>query len=185
MTRIHLLRLAAPIFSALAILALSCIQPARAEVPPARVAVIDYDRALLESEPGKKMIAPMDTLMKQKKAESQPMEEELKKLRAKAAELANSASEQQLATLQRQFNDKMEALRRFEADANRDLDKQRADSIGQFNKLSLPLIQSLGKELGYTMIFQKQSSGLIYLDPRADITDQLIQRLNAQAAASR
>ena len=182
MNRIHLFRRSTPILAVLALLALSCSHPARAEAVPPRLAVIDYDRLLLESEPGKKIIAPLDALMKEKKTEAQAMEEELKKIRAKAAEQANTASEQQLTNLQRKFNDKLDDLRHFEAEANSELDKLRAGSLGRFNTLSLPLIQSLGKELGYTMIFQKQNVGLIYLDPSADITNLVIQRLNAQAA---
>lgn len=179
----RLFHYAAPILAV--VLILSGIQPAAAEALPAKIAVIDYDRLLLESELGKKYVAPVDALMKQKKAEAQPMEEQLKKIRAQAAEQESSASEQQLAQLQRQFNDKLEDLRRFESEANRELDSLRAESLAKFNKLSLPLVQALCKELGYTMIFQKQSAGLIYLDPGADITDLAIQRLNTQPSASR
>ena len=182
MKRIPLFRRTAPVLAVVALLSLACGSLARAEAVPSRLAVIDYDRLLVESEPGKKIIAPLDTLMKQKKAEAQAMEEELKKLRAKAKEQANSLSEQQLANLQRQFNDKLDDMRRFEEEANNELDRQRAESFGRFNDLTLPLIQALGKELGYTMIFRKQSAGLIYLDPSADITNLAIQRLNAKSA---
>ena len=181
MKRIQLFRRSIPIV--LALVTLSCGHFAMAEVAPSRLAVVDYDRMLLESEPGKKIVAPLDALMKQKKAEGRAMEEELKQLRAKAAAQADAATQQQLGNLQRQFNDKLDDLRRFEAEANAELDKQRAESLGRFNKLSIPLIQSLGKEMGYTMIFQKRDLGLIYLDPSADITDLVIQRLNGEAAA--
>lgn len=181
MNRPYLPRIAKPIL--LALLALSCAQSALAEGDARILAVVDYDRILLESEPGKKIIAPLDALMNQKKAEAQAMEAELGGIRAKAAEQATNATEKQLAAYQRQFNEKLEELRRFQAEANNELDKLRAESLGGFNKLSLPVIQAMGKELGYRMILQKQKLGLIYLDPDADITDQVIQRLDAQAAA--
>lgn len=180
MNRMSMLRLTKPIFVAL--LVLFCGPLAHAEGLSAGLAVVDYDRLLLESAPGQKIIAPLDALMKQKKAEALAMEAELGAIRAKAAEQATTATEQQLAAYQRQFNEKREDLRRFQAEANNELDKLRAASLGGFNTLSLPVIQAMGKELGYSMIMQKQNLGLIYLDPRADITDQIIQRLNAQAA---
>lgn len=183
MKRLHLFRHTVTIMAVLTLVVLSSSHLARAEVAPSRLAVVDYDRILLESEPGKKIVAPLDALMKQKKAEAQAMEEELNKMRAKAADQANTASEQQLSNLQRQFNDKVDDLRRFEAEANSELDKLRTESLGRFNSLARPLIQALGKELGYTMVFQKQNVGLIYLDPSADITDLVIQRLNAQSSA--
>ena len=172
-----LFRHTTPILALLAGLALPCA--AQAEVPPTRLAVVDYDKLLLESEPGKKIIAPMDALMKQKKAAALPIEDELKKLRAQAAQQADTATPQQLAALQRQFNDKLDDLRHFESEANADLDKQRAQSLGRFNQIAVPVIQSLGKELGYTMILQLQKLPLIYLDPVADITDAAMLRLNA------
>jgi outer membrane protein len=176
-----LTRLAKPI--CVALLALSCGPLAHAEGMPSGLAVVDYDRLLLESAPGKQSIAPLDALMNQKKAEIKAMEAELGAIRAKAAEQATSATEKQLAAYQRQFNDKLEDLRRFQTEANNELDKLRAASLGSFNNLSLPVIQAMGKELGYSMIMQKQKVGLLYLDPRTDITDQVIQRLNTQAAS--
>ena len=169
----------------LAVLALSCSGPARAEPLPPKLAVIDHDRLLLESDSGKILIAPLDTLMKQKKAEAQAMEEELRKLRASAVEQAASTSDQQRASLQRRFNDKMQDMRRFEAEANSELDRTRADAFGKFKTLSFPVIRAFGKEQGYTMIFRLQDAGLVYLDPSADVTDLVIQRLNRQSAAAK
>ena len=166
-----------PILALLAVLALP--YAARAEVAQAKLAVVDYDKLLLESAPGKKIVAPMDALMKQKKAEAKPMEDELKKLRAQAAKEADTATPQQLAILQRQFNDKLDDLRHYEAEANADLDKQRAQSLRSFNQILIPVMEALGKEQGYTMILQKQQLPLLYLDPSADITDAAMQRLNA------
>jgi Skp family chaperone for outer membrane proteins len=169
----------------LAVLALSCSGPARTEPLPPKLAVIDHDRLLLESQSGKTLIAPLDALMKQKKAEAQALEEELRKIRASAMEQTATTSEQQRASLQRRFNDKMQDMRRFEAEANNELDRVRADAFGKFKRLSSPVIQAVGKEQGYTMIFRLQDAGLVYLDPSADITDLVIQRLNAQSAVAK
>ncbi len=183
MSRIHLSRLAKPFL--LVLFMLSCGQLARAESVASGVAVVDYDRLLLESEPGKKSLAPLDALVNQKKQEGQAMEAELQGIRARAAEQAATASEKQLAVFQRQFNDKLEDLRRFQTEANNELDKLRAESLGGFSQLALPVIQALGKERGHSMILQKQKIGLMYLDPSADLTDLVIQRLNSQAASKR
>lgn len=183
MSRMPLSCLTKPIL--IALLTLSSSHMAQAEGSAPSVAVVDYDRLLLESEPGKKSIAPLDALMNEKKKEGQAMEAELKNIRAQAAKQATTATEKQLETFQRQFNDKLEDLRRFQAEANNELDKLRAESLGGFSQLALPVIQSLGKERGLGMILQKQKLGLMYLDPSADITDLVIQRLNSQAAAKR
>jgi Skp family chaperone for outer membrane proteins len=45
----------------------------------------------------------------------------------------------------------------------------------------MPVINQAGKELGYTLIFRKFESGLIYADEAVDITDSIIKRLDAAA----
>jgi hypothetical protein len=47
----------------------------------------------------------------------------------------------------------------------------------------MPVINQVGKELGYTLIFRKFESGLIYADEAVDITASIIQRLDGAAAA--
>ena len=45
----------------------------------------------------------------------------------------------------------------------------------------MPVINQIGHEQGYTMIFRKFESGLIYADDAIDITSAVVQRLDAQA----
>jgi Skp family chaperone for outer membrane proteins len=43
------------------------------------------------------------------------------------------------------------------------------------------VINQVGKDLGYTLIFRKFESGLIYADEAIDITSVVIQRLDTAA----
>lgn len=43
----------------------------------------------------------------------------------------------------------------------------------------MPVVNQVGKEKGYTTIFRKFESGLIYADESADITALVVQRLGA------
>ncbi len=164
--------------------ALAWTPAARADTSAVKVATIDMGQLMEKSEPGMKLLKPLKALIKSKQAEDHKMQEELKRLRAKAAELAKTPhNEQQLANLQREFDDKLSDLRSFEDDANQEVSKKRYETLSDFNRLAMPLIQSMGKELGYTLIFRKEEGGLLYVDDSVDITPQVIQRLNAQAAS--
>ncbi|MCU0840592.1 MAG: OmpH family outer membrane protein [Thiobacillaceae bacterium] len=149
--------------------------PAGAESPPPRLGVVEMDRLMTDSEPGKNLLAPLNALLKQKRDEAKAMEDEIKQIRARAMA-------QSLASLQRQFDARREELRRFEAEANKELERKRVETFSRFNRMALPVIRSLGKELGYTMIFRKEEGGLLYVDEAADLTGQAIQRLNAPPA---
>jgi len=45
-------------------------------------------------------------------------------------------------------------------------------------------IELIGQEEGYTLIFNQIQSGLVFVGPTLDITDELIQRVNALSAPS-
>jgi outer membrane protein len=156
--------------------------PADAESPPPRLGVVEMDRLMTDSEPGKNLLAPLNALLKQKRDEAKAMEDEIKQIRARAMAQSDSVDKQQLASLQRQFDARREELRRFEAEANKELERKRVETFSRFNRMALPVIRSLGKELGYTMIFRKEEGGLLYVDEAADLTGQAIQRLNAPPA---
>jgi Skp family chaperone for outer membrane proteins len=44
----------------------------------------------------------------------------------------------------------------------------------------MPVINRIGKEGGYSFIFRKYESGLIYADESGDITEQVIQRMDSE-----
>ncbi len=51
--------------------------------------------------------------------------------------------------------------------------------LKQIDERVMPVINQAGKDLGYTLIFRKFESGLIYADEAIDITGVIIQRLDA------
>jgi outer membrane protein len=81
--------------------------------------------------------------------------------------------------MQKQYEDKEIYLRRFQDDATRELNKKRDEILAQIDKQVMPVINQVGKEMGFTLIFRKFESGLIYADETVDITNTIIERLDA------
>jgi Skp family chaperone for outer membrane proteins len=54
--------------------------------------------------------------------------------------------------------------------------------MGKIERQILPVIDKLGQEQGYTLIFNKFQSGLVYADDAVDITADVITRLDASNA---
>ena len=46
----------------------------------------------------------------------------------------------------------------------------------------LPVITQVGKERGFTLIFNKFQSGLVYADEAVDVTDDVLKRFNTTVA---
>jgi outer membrane protein len=157
-------------------------QPAAASAGPMKIAIIDTEKILLSSATGKKALADLKKLQEQKEAEVRSKAAELKDLQTKISEGRLSLAQDKLAELGKQYEEKEIALRRFQDDATRELNKKRDEILAKIDEQVMPVINKTGKELGYTLIFRKFESGLIYADEAVDITNVIIQRLDGGAA---
>jgi outer membrane protein len=146
---------------------------------PIRIAVIDTEKILLSSAAGKKAVADLKKLQDQREGELRAKAQELKDLQTKISEGRLSLAQDKLAELSKQYEEKEIALRRQQDDATRELNKKRDEMLAQIDDRVMPVINQAGKDLGYTLIFRKFESGLIYADETVDITSVIIQRLDA------
>jgi outer membrane protein len=148
-----------------------------------RVAVVDTEKILLSSAAGKKAIAELKKAQEAKEAELRGKQLEIKELQDKLSQGRLSLAQDKLAEMEKQLEDREIALRRLSDDATRELNKKKDDLLGSIDEKVMPVINQIGHEQGYTMIFRKFESGLIYADDAIDITGSVIQRLDAAAAA--
>lgn len=143
-----------------------------------KVAVIDVERILLESDRGKAALQEIDALRKEKQQEGQAMQQELSDLQDRFTEGRLSLSEDKLAELRKEIEDQTIALQRFNDDATRELTKKRNEVLDTIEKSVFPVINQIGEEGGFTLIFNKYNSGLVYADEAVDITARVIERYN-------
>jgi outer membrane protein len=148
-----------------------------------KIAVIDTEKILLTSATGKKALADLKKLQEQKENEARTKQQEIKDLQAKISDGRLSLAQDKLSEMEKQLEDKLINLRRFQEDANSELGKRRDQVLAQIDQKVMPVINQVGKEMGYTLIFRKFESGLIYADEAVDITAAIIQRLDGAAAA--
>jgi outer membrane protein len=144
----------------------------------ATVAVIDVQRVVTDSDPGKESLQRLRTLQDEKIAEGRNLQSELEALRDQVTKQRLTLSEQKLAEMTGQIEDKTIALQRFEDDAKRSLEEARRTALGRLEERIMPIINEIGKERGFTLIFNKFQSGLVYADETVDITDDVIRRFN-------
>ena len=144
-----------------------------------KIAVIDTAQILKESQAGKRALAELKKVQDQKGGELERQQKEIRDLQAKIDDGRLSLAQDKLADMEKQLEDKVIAVRRMQDDANRELTKKKDDILGSVDQRVMPVINQVGKELGYTLIFRKFESGLIYADEAVDITPIIIQRLDA------
>jgi outer membrane protein len=161
--------------AAVAALVLAAALPAAAQ---SKVAVIDVQRVVAESDPGKEAIQKLKVVSDAKVQEGQTLQQEMATLQEQFNKQRFTVSEQRLAEMTKELEDKNIAIRRFEDDAKRELEEARRRELGGLEERILPIINQIGQEEGITVIFNKFQSGLVYADEAVDITDDVILRFN-------
>jgi len=156
--------------------------PVLAQDSALTVAVIDVRRLVTDSQAGKEVLAVLQQVSDQKSAELQQMANDMEDLRTRITEGRLSLSQERLAELEKEFDDKRIAFGRARDDADRELQKMQQERFGAIEQLVLPIINQVGSELGYTLIFNKYESGLVFAQDSADITDIILQRFDASSA---
>lgn len=151
---------------------------------PVKVAVIDVQRILTDSALGKDALGKLKQLQDSKVAEAKSKQDEIQQLRGRINDGRLSLAEDKIAELEKQAEDKVIAFKRFQDDADRELQKARDEAFDAIEKRVLPIINQLGQEGSFTLIFNKFQSGLVYADDKIDITDQVIKRFDAASKSA-
>jgi outer membrane protein len=68
------------------------------------------------------------------------------------------------------------------AEANRRLGEQERELLTPIREKVLEIISRIGKEEGYTMIWEMQMAGLAYAPSSLELTDRIIRELNEISA---
>ncbi len=158
----------------------SSAAPAFAQEGGSTVAVIDVRRILTESQAGQAAIESLRQLAEQKQAELAAQEEEASNLQEAIDSQRLALAETKIKEMERDLQNKMIDLRRRQDDARREIEERQVEEFGEIEKKVMPLIQQLGEEMGYTLIFNKyEDSGLLFAAAGADITAEVLERFDA------
>jgi len=166
-------------FLVLMIAVMALAAPMFGQTTPARVAVIDVQKVLTQSTAGKAAYDKLKKMQDDRVEKAKAMDEEMRKLDADINAKKISLSEDKLADMQKQLNEKKISMQRYAQDADREIGEARDRELQGLEVKIKPVIDAIGKEMGLAAIFNKFESGLVYASDAIDITDTVIQRFNA------
>jgi outer membrane protein len=149
-----------------------------------KIAVIEVERLLQESGRGQTAVQELTRLRDEMQARLQGQQEQLAALQKQYNDGRLTLAEDRLAEMEKQLEDMTIALQRSQDDANREMQKMQTEMFGEIEQAVLPIIAQVGREFGYTAIFNKFQGGLLYSADAADITNLIIERYNAAHPAT-
>ena len=151
---------------------------------PARVAVINVQKVLAESTAGKTTLERLKKMQDERVVKAKKMDEEVQALDAQINQKKMSLSEEKLAEMTKDLSDRKISMQRYAQDADREVSEARDRALQDLEKQIMPLINQIGKEMGFAAIFNKFESGLVYASEAIDITDMVVKRFNEVPATA-
>ncbi len=153
--------------------------------PPAagiKIGVINVERLIQESALGKEAFNRVKKLNDAKKEEGEKLSKELREMEQKLADQGSAMADDKRDALQKGYQEKAIAFKRFQDDANRDLEAAQKKELSELERRVFPIINQVGKEKGFTLILNKFQSGLVFVDDSVDITDEVLKVFNTTVA---
>jgi outer membrane protein len=153
-----------------------------AEAAGTRIGYIDLQKVLVRSVAGvaareqlERERAGMQKDLEARKTEIDKLRDELEK---KGLVLSSDARREKEELLQRKVRD----ARRLGEDLDKELQRKEQQMVGRIGQEVVGVIERLGKERGYLLILEKRGASVIYGDPEADITDEVIKLYDQEKA---
>jgi outer membrane protein len=147
-----------------------------------KIGVINVERLVQESALGKEAFNRVKKINDAKKEEGEKLSKELREMEQKLADQGSAMADDKRDALQKSYQEKAIAFKRFQDDANRDLEAAQKKELSELERRVFPVINQVGKEKGYTLILNKFQSGLVYVEDSVDITDEVLKVFNTTVA---
>jgi outer membrane protein len=139
---------------------------------------VDIQKILLNSEAGKEAKEQLAVRANKYEGEKNSREEELKKLKTELEKQNVLLSESTRSAKEKDYQQKLKEYQRFLKDAQDDLQGKNDELTNKIVEAIVKIIQDYGRKNGYTILFVK-NDGMIYVDEKADLTDDILKAFNA------
>jgi outer membrane protein len=158
------------------LLPLAIATPAAAQ---GKIAVVDLQRAINETEDGraakdklKKLFMRRQKDLDKKQVALKEMKESIEKQRNV---LSRDAMQKKLEEYQKAFVD----LQTVYIDYQRELSSKEAELTKDIIARMQQILRRIGQREGYTLVLERNEAGVIFVPSNLDLTDMLIQKYNA------
>jgi outer membrane protein len=160
--------------------AVMLVAPALAAAAELKVGLVDVQRALNESNAGKKakdqFKVEFDRMQNSLKGEK----DRLDRLKDDLEKKSTVLKESERKNMADDFEAKRRDLRRKLEDSDAELRKKDSELTGDILKQLAEVIQQIGEREGYTVILESSSSPVLYGSKSIDLTDEVIKTYDAK-----
>ena len=149
-----------------------------------RVAVVDFQRAITENSEGKKAQEKFLGELNKRQKEFEDKQKAMTDAQTKLQNGDKALSDTAKADLAKQIDKLNTDLQRMNDDAQKDLGDLQQQLFRPIAEKTQEVLKSYSTENGFAVVFDSssQANSIIYRDDIADITTEIIRRVDATAA---
>ena len=144
-----------------------------------KIGYVDLQRALNESEAGKKAKEDFKVQVDKLQAQLKRQKDEIDSLKDQLEKKSVMMKEDQRANLEDEYRRKLRDFERNYKDSQADLQKKDNELTGAIIKDLQEVIRDYGEREGYTLILEATSSAVLYGAKSADLTDDVMKLYNS------
>lgn len=149
--------------------------PAVAEL---KVGIVNTQKILKDSEPGRTAMEKLKGDLKEMKDEIDRRQKELEQMKAdlekQSLVLSQEVKADKELEFKRKVRDYQDTVQTFQRKT-----KAEQDSLSEpILKTTLEVIKEYGKNNGFSMIMDGMGAGILYVDDKVDVTNEIIVELN-------
>jgi outer membrane protein len=141
-------------------------------IAPAKVAIINLQRAVLESAEIKKASAAMEAKYKPRQAEVEKLQKEIEALSNQLQTQANKLTPEAQANLQAQGQRKQRDLQRLGEDLQGEVDRERQEILSRATQKMQDVVKKYAEEKGIDVVVDVTNT--IYFKPALEITTDVL-----------
>ncbi len=138
----------------------------------AKVAIINLQRAVIDTAEIKKASTELEARFKPRQAEMAKLEKDLSGIQQQLQTMAGKLTQQAEADLQAEGQRKQRSLQRVGEDLQADVDRERQEILGKSSQRMQAVVKKLAEEKGLDVVID--SSTTIYFKPALEITADAI-----------
>jgi outer membrane protein len=153
-----------------------------AQAPAAKIAIIDFQAALAGNTMGKKAQDQLATEVNKKQQDMEKTQKSLEDAQNKLRTQANALSEDAKANLSRDIDRMTTDLQRKNDDAQKELQELQQNLLRPIAERLQKVLEAYASEMGYSAVLDAMT--VVWAAPAADITTEIIRRIDADVAAS-
>jgi outer membrane protein len=169
--------------SLVALVVVLALPAGKAFAEDVKIGYVDLQRAIGETEDGKKAKSSLKKVFDQKQKELDEQQEELKKAIEDLDKKRTLLPADKVREKETELQGRMQKVQQTYMRHQQDLQGKEQEAMGKILERMNKIIGKIAVSENFTMIMDKTQGGLVFAKPHLDLTNELIRRYNSGEGA--